>query len=50
MSESKKIVFSDRMKVKATKKARNMKEGEVYSLHPVNAEKLIKKGVAEKVK
>lgn len=44
-----KIVYADRVNIKA-KNARHMKDGEVYSVHPVIAKKLIRKGVAEKVK
>ncbi len=48
--EGKRIKFSDRVKVKATAKAVHMEVGKVYELHPILAEKLVKKGSATYVK
>jgi len=45
--KGKKIRFADRVMVKATKKAKHLVEGKVYSLHPELAEKLVKKGAVE---
>lgn len=45
-----KIVYADRVKVKATKNAKHLLPGKEYNLHPVNAKKLIEKGYVEPVK
>lgn len=50
VKEKKLVTFSDRVNVKATKKTKYMRHGEVYSVHPTTAENYIKRGLAEKVK
>lgn len=43
------IKFAERMKVKATKKAKHLIADQEYSLHPIAAKKLIEKGAAVEV-
>lgn len=43
------IVLTEKKEVRATKKAKHIVAGEVYSLHPIAADNLIKKGYAEEV-
>ena len=45
-----KVVYSDRVDIKATKGAKHLTPGKEYSLHPVAAKKLVDKGFAEYVK
>lgn len=44
-----KIVFTDRIEIKATKAAKHLIAGDVYSVHPILGDKLIKKGYAIKL-
>lgn len=43
------IKFAERMRVKATKKAKHLIVDQEYSLHPIAARKLIEKGSAVEV-
>lgn len=43
------ITLTDRKDVRATKKAKHLIPGEIYNLHPIAAENLVKKGYAEEV-
>ncbi|MDR1090497.1 MAG: hypothetical protein LBL79_05410 [Prevotella sp.] len=44
----KKIIYSDRVNIKAVSGAKYLKPGTVYSVHPELAKKLIARKVAEK--